>query len=276
MRIANFNLHDAGLCALKNVRDLHRMVEWNSKNGVRLFRMPSEIFPYADHPVIGYKLSQLPYYRQIRELYESIGQLAIESHQRLTSHPGPFTTLSSSNENIVTKSIRHLDQQAEIGTWLSTPDLAINIHIGQSRSDSAASAFVANFKRLGCHARSFLTVENDDKDNAWAVEDLVHYVYQYTGVPVVFDSHHWLFCRRSTMLTSARLALSTWPENRIPKMHYSESLAGTNPRAHSSYLASKVPEFPFRLYDLMLETKAKDLALLKYIKDFGHASANQT
>jgi len=275
MRIANFNLHDAGLCALRNVRDLHRMVAWNAENNVHLFRMPSEIFPYADHPVLGYRLSQLPYYRQIRELYESIGQLANTSHQRLTTHPGPFTTLSSSNENIITKSIRHLDHQAEIGSWLSTPDLAINIHIGQSRSDRAAASFAANFKRLGATARSFLTLENDDKDNAWAVEDLVDKVYQHTGVPVVFDSHHWLFCRRSTMLTSARLALSTWPSNRIPKMHHSESLVGANPRAHSSYLQHRVPQFPFRPYDLMLETKAKDLALLKYLKDFPHAAANQ-
>lgn len=269
MRLQNFNLFDASMRAMQNIGDLRRMVMWNAEHGVRFFRIPSEIFPYADHPTAGYDLRSLDEYHSIRRRFEEIGKLARESGQRLTVHPGPFTVIASTRPAYVEKSIRHLNIQAEIGSWLSTPDFAINIHVGRSRCDAAAAAFAANFKRLSSAARSFLTVENDDKDNCWAVEDLVDKVHKYTGVPVVFDSHHWLFRHRSSMLTSARLALSTWG-SRFPKMHHSESKFGSNPRAHSDYLENPVPQFdiPGTPYDLMLETKAKDLALLKYLRDY--------
>ena len=269
MRIQNFDLFSAGICAIRNINDLRRMVIWNAENDIRFFRIPSEIFPYADHPILGYKLSQLDAYRHIRRMFEEIGKLARESNQRLTVHPGPFTVIASDNAAFVEKSLRHLDHQAEIGSWLGTPDYAINIHVGRSRSLEAANSFVANFKRLSEAARSYLTVENDDKDNCWAVEDLLE-IHGLTGIPIVFDSHHWLFRWCSSMLTSARIALSTWGK-RFPKMHHSESKPGPNPRAHSDYLVNPVPQFdiPGSPYDLMLETKAKDLALLRYMKDHG-------
>lgn len=275
IRLANFNLFAASRCAAGNVADLRRMVEWNAANGIKLFRIPSEIFPYADHPTAGYRLQQLDSYAFLKREFESIGKLARASGQRLTVHPGPFTTLSSGKPNYVAKSIRHLNHQSEMASWLATPDFAINIHVGRSYSEAAAATFVANFKLLSSTARSLLTVENDDKDGCWSVEDLVSLIHGPTGVPVVFDTHHWLFCHRSSLLSSAKLALSTWG-SRIAKMHHSESREGSNPRAHSSYIENPVPEFDLYQggkqlqYDVFLETKAKDLALLRYMKDHGH------
>lgn len=275
MRLRNFSLPAASAAALDNVRDLLRMIVWNSENGVKLFRIPTEIFPYADHPIVGYQLNKLPEYQFIKRLLREAGEHARKHTIRLTCHPGPFTVLSSDDHRINNKSIRHLDQAAEIASTLGTSDYAINIHVGRSVSDAAAAAFAANFARLGSDARTLLTVENDDKDNCWSVESLVDKIYQHTGVPVVFDSHHWLFCRRSSLRQSAVAALRTWG-NRFPKMHHSESKPGSaNPRAHSNYLSTPVPVFPGH-YDLMLETKCKDLALVKYIQTYGHPNGSRS
>lgn len=267
MRIQNFSLRAASDAALGNVLDLRRMVAWNAENGVRFFRMPTELFPYQDHPTLGYSLKQLKDYQFIKRLFREIGDLANQHQQRITCHPGPFNILSGTNEHIVHKSLVHIENKAEIASWLGTADFAINIHVGRSRSTAAADAFVANFARLSPAARGLLTLENDDKDNCWAVEDLMG-IHAATGVPIVFDMHHWRFCRRSSMRESAELALSTWG-NRFPKMHYSESAAGDNPRAHSAYLENRLPQFYGKSYDVMLETKAKDLALLKYRSMYG-------
>ena len=267
MRIQNFTLQAASDAALANVMDLGRMIAWNAENNVKFFRMPSEIFPYQDHPTLGYALRQLRDHQFIKRLLRDIGALANQHQIRITCHPGPFTILSSSNEKLTSKSLAHIENMAQVASLLGTADFAVNIHIGRSRSSVAADAFVSNFARLSPLARGILTLENDDKDNCWSVEDLMP-IHTKCGVPIVSDLHHWRFCRRSSMPESARLALSTWG-NRFPKMHYSESAQGSNPRAHSAYIENRLPEFYGSAYDVMLETKAKDWALLRYRRMYG-------
>ena len=67
---------------------------------------------------------------------------------------------------------------------------------------------------------------------------------------------------------AVELCFSTWPEDQVPKIHYSESASGKRPQAHSDYIEGPLPVFDTnREYDVMLETKAKDLALKKYLTE---------
>jgi UV DNA damage endonuclease len=86
---------------------------------------------------------------------------------------------------------------------------------------------------------------------------------------LVYDYHHHRFCNNhETVDRAVELCFSTWPEDQIPKIHYSESAFGKRPQAHSDYIEGPIPEFNTdRLYDVMLETKAKDLALKKYLTE---------
>ena len=67
---------------------------------------------------------------------------------------------------------------------------------------------------------------------------------------------------------AADMAFSTWDGFcEIPKVHYSESKAGARPQAHSDYIREEIPELSDTVqYDVMIEAKAKDLALLEYRK----------
>ena len=61
------------------------------------------------------------------------------------------------------------------------------------------------------------------------------------------------------------LATSTWPEGITPVVHYSESKAGGKPQAHSDYIES-LPQTYGNNVDIMVEAKAKELAILQFIK----------
>ena len=83
--------------ALQNTRDLIEIIKWNHQNGFNLFRMTSDLVPWASE----FKLSDMPDYRKISTLLKGAGNLAEKYGQRITSHPGPFNVLVSPNERVV-------------------------------------------------------------------------------------------------------------------------------------------------------------------------------
>ena len=95
-------------------------------------------------------------------------------------------------------------------------------------------------------------------------------IYSKCGIRLVYDFHHHRFCSNETVEQAVNLCFSTWPEDQVPKIHYSESAPGKRPQAHSDYIRGPIPAFKYftkREYDVMLETKAKDLALKKYLTE---------
>jgi len=122
---------------------------------------------------------------------------------------------------------------------------------------------------------------------------LVEAIHQQTGIRLVFDQLHHLY-HPTTDMTSAEalhLALSTWPEDQTPKIHFSSPRtsmntvetrdnAGTKRKRlrepRTTQHADLIDPFAFiqlldsvreeRDFDVMLECKAKDLALLRLRK----------
>jgi UV DNA damage endonuclease len=153
-----------------------------------------------------------------------------------------------------------------------TPYNKINIHVGATYGDkySAAETWCRNFHRLSEGVRARLTIENDDKASMYSVKDLHELIHQKVGIPIVFDYHHHTFCNGDmTEKDALQLAVSTWKECK-PVVHYSESKAihesndKLNPRAHSDYVTNFIDTHGFDI-DIMIEAKAKELALLNYL-----------
>ena len=71
----------------------------------------------------------------------------------------------------------------------------INIHIGGVYNDKQGTMarFADTFKTLSPNLKARLTVENDDWPIGYAISDLM-WLHKETGIPLVFDFHHWKFC----------------------------------------------------------------------------------
>ena len=130
--------------------------------------------------------------------------------------------------------------------------------------------FCKNFERLSESVQGRLTVENDDKASMYSVKDLM-YIHERIGIPIVFDYHHHKFNTGGLSEQEAlELAISTWPKGIKPIVHYSESKAlhegndKVKPQAHSDYI-NDLPDLYGNDVDVMVESKAKELAILPFI-----------
>ena len=252
--------------ALLNAKDIIKILEWNRLNGIKFFRLSSALIPWGDQ----LDLTQLKDYKEIKSELKKAGDFAKYHNIRITSHPGPFNVLVSPKESVVEKTIADLELHGKVFDMMGlskTPYNKINIHCNGVYGDkiSAMDRFCKNFKRLSNSVRSRLTVENDDKASMYSVCDLM-YIHERIGIPIVFDYHHYKFC--SGVLTedeALELAASTWPCGITPVVHYSESKEGSKPQAHSDYIKSLPNTYGINV-DIMVEAKAKELAILPFIK----------
>jgi len=258
-----------------NLNDMIEILIWNKIKGIKLYRMSSDMFPWMSE----YELTDLPNYDKICELLREAGQIARQSGQRLTFHPGPFNVIASANEAIVIKAIKDLRQHGEIMDLMClprSPFSAINIHIGGTYGDKEATKrrFADNFKRLPESASTRLVIENDDKAAQYSVQDLVD-IHQMTGAtPVTFDyHHHWCYNDPMPEEQALKLASTTWPKGIKQLCHYSsckkiyEDQSSNNIRAHADYVYDRINDYGLDL-DIELEAKAKEKALLQYVKQF--------
>jgi len=263
----------AGELAEANVRDLIEIIKWNHKQGIDVYRMSSSMFPWMSE----YELTDLPNWQIISNLLKGAGTLVQKYGQRVGFHPGQFCVLPSPTPKVVTSAIRELDQSALILDSMGLPQnhtYSMNIHVGGSYGDkdAAKQRFVDNFKRLSPSAQARLVLENDDKPAQYGVEDLYE-IYEKTNIPITFDYHHHR-CYEDPMSEedALKLCAKTWPKGIRQLCHYSSSKKlhedeSVILRAHADYIYEKIETYNMDI-DIELEVKAKELALIKYRKEY--------
>ncbi len=282
IRMSNFRLQRAGELAVKNSADLLPILKWNAENNIKFFRIGSDIFSFMDHPDLGYTLEEMDsnHCREITANFAAAGTFAKANGMRLSCHPGPYTCLASPNPKIVEKSITSLRMHSLVADLLGYgEEFAINIHVGGVYEDKATTAkrFVETYQQLPPLLQRRLTLENDDKASMWSIQELYDMIHKHCGVKLVLDVHHHRFCDGgNTVQAAAQLAFSTWTGfSEIPKVHYSESRPNSRPQAHSDYIKEPIPLLcNHTQYDIMIEAKAKDLALIHYKKEVLNETTN--
>jgi UV DNA damage endonuclease len=258
--------------ALLNAKDIIKILEWNRMNGINFFRLSSALIPWGDQ----LDLTQLKDYKEIKSELKKAGDFAKYHNIRITSHPGPFNVLVSPNESVVLKTIADLELHGKVFDMMGlelSPYNKINIHCNGVYGDkiSAMDRFIKNFQRLSKSVQKRLTIENDDKASMYSVKDLM-YIHNAIKIPIVFDYHHHQFCTGDLSEEAAlKLAATTWPKGITPVVHYSESKAlhennpKEKPQAHSLYINALPNTYELDV-DIMVEAKAKELAILPFIK----------
>jgi UV DNA damage endonuclease len=257
--------------ALANSKDVLKILVWNKNNNIKFFRLSSAIVPWGD----GLDLTTLKDYDEISTALRRAGDYAKANGIRITSHPGPFVVLTSPKENVVEAAIKDLELHGKIFDMMGlsqTPYSKINIHCNGVYGDklSAMNRFCEHYLKLSDSVKNRLTVENDDKATMYNVKDLM-YIHNKINIPIVFDYHHHLFNTGDLSEEEAlNLAYTTWG-NITPVVHYSESKAlheennKLKPQAHSDYIKSLPNTYGLDV-DIMVEAKAKELAILPFIK----------
>lgn len=274
-----------------SVEYLHAIFDYLAEHGITMYRMSSDVAPYVTHPTMPQFHNQV---KECRSELEELGRIARERDLRLSFHPSQYVLLNSPDEAIVKQSVRDLVSQAEIlDTMGLGPEAVLVTHVGGTYGDPAAGRvrWADTYKKLPEPVRRRLVLENDDLRYSAADALAVH---EMTGVRLVFDHQHY-WCLNPERLdlgeTVARF-LRTWPKSERPKIHYSSPRTelrevkrknrktGKNETAllppvwtgHADYVnpfefALFLREVRGLVFDVMLEAKAKDLALLRLRRD---------
>ena len=257
--------------ALKNVLDLEKVIAWNNINGIKMYRITSDLFPWFSE----YELTDLPDYSEIKKSLLRSGSVAKEAGQRLSFHPSHFAILASQNPNVVTSAIKELRQHGEIMDMMELERSVfypINIHVNTAKptKEEAADRFCKNFDLLDDCAKMRLVVENDDKPSAFTPYDLYELVYKKIGIPITFDFHHHK-CNPDHHTEEEALSLCTSTWGSIHALtHYSDSRKiyediSARGVAHSDWIwAKEIPTYGMDFY-IELEVKMKEKALLKFL-----------
>ncbi len=242
---------------LQNVKDLNGIMTWNVLNEHYFYRMTSGLAPWKSE----YEWSDMKDIKEIELYLHSAGTMANTHGVRVTSHPGPFNVLVSPNEDVVQNTFDDLIMHSEVFDMMGlsrTPYNKINIHCNGVYGDkeSALDRFCKNFERLP----------------ESSVKELYDGIYKRIGIPIVFDYHHHRFCTGGLSEQEAlELAISTWPDDIVPVVHYSESRAeeqldeSIKPQAHSD-LIKQLPNTYGNDVDIMVEAKHKELAIEGFMK----------
>jgi UV DNA damage endonuclease len=274
-RLATLNKNGIGHLEeliLKNLDDLYTILQWNREHSIFFFRISSGLFPLTNK----YTIDDLSSSGIIKNKLKIIGTFIQQHGMRVSFHADPYSVLSSSNPRVVDNAIRDLNFLSNIFDLMglsATPYYKINVHVGSYKPDKSecAKRFVDNYFKLAVNTQYRLTVENDDKPGSFTPSDLYYMVYVHTGVPIVFDYLHYRLNHEEGNSEKASLeaALCTW--KCTPVVHYSSSrrLEDKSARelAHADYIYEKIETYDGN-FDIMLESKAKEGALLKYLKDF--------
>lgn len=258
--------------ALLNARDLIEIIKWNHKNGIEVYRMSSDMFPWMSE----YNLKDLPDYDKISTVLLGAGNLARKYNQRLSFHPGPFNQLGSVNPSVVDKTIKELNQHSEVMDLLgfeANHMTKINIHVGNATGskESATERFCRNFDKLDLGTKCRLVVENDDKVGLYTVQELYDLIHLKINTPITFDYlHHYCNPGNLSEKQALSLTVSTWKESK-PCAHYSSSKKLNEDDtakllAHADYIYEDINDYGFDI-DIVVEAKAKELAILKYSKE---------
>lgn len=264
-------LKECSRLASLNLEALQKVLEWNVENDIQLYRMTSQLFPWATD----YNYEDLPNWSELSERLAIAGKYARDHGMRLSFHPGPYNNLGSPDPEVVVNSLNDLEKHAQIMDFMGmpqSPEAKINIHLGGAYGDkeSAKKRFVLNFKRCSQALKTRFTLENDDRESLYSVKDLYE-IYEQTGVPIVFDGHHWQVGAKSgTYQEDLMKAYRTWGDV-VPTLHWSNSRSkyedpSAKPTAHSDWYYETM-SLPHLDCDVMLESKMKEQALLKYRKE---------
>jgi UV DNA damage endonuclease len=248
-----------------NLACLKQILEFNAGHNLLLFRITSDLIPFASHPIC-----TVPWQRYFGKEFAAIGRFVRDQRIRLSMHPDQFTLINSLDESIFERSVRELIYHADVlDLFDSDQTHKIQIHVGGVYSDKekSMSRFVARYRKLPLKIKKRLVIENDER--SYGIADCCA-IHDKTGIPVVLDTlHHQIRNEGESVRDAFLMSSATWKrQDGMPIVDYSTQDKKKRPGSH----AETTDPGEFRKFiaamrgldfDVMFEIKDKETSPLK-------------
>ncbi len=248
----------------ENLQRLNNAIDFCLANQLKLYRITSDLFPFADTE-LGEKI--------LNELDEKIletGKRAIAAGIRLVIHPDQFVVLSSDSPEVIVNSIKILKMHAMILDKLGLPRspwAMMEIHGGKSNRSERLIEVIGQLPEA---IRSRLALENDEY--AYSASEILD-VCQKAGIPMVFDAHHHVIHEKldsydhPSVAQMKAVAQTTWPVREWQLVHISNGREAFGDRHHSD-LITVMPSSYKNAPWIEVEAKLKEEAIAKLRKEW--------
>jgi UV DNA damage endonuclease len=251
-----------------NLNRLEKAIAFCDEENIRLYRLSSALFPFADTQIGENILGEFA------DSIKLIGNRAQQLGIRLVLHPDQFVVLSSDRPEVIENSIKILTSHAYILDLLGLPRspwALMNIHGGKGDRSQKA---IETIRNLPDPIRLRLTLENDEY--AYSSTEILK-VCQEADIPMVFDAHHHVIHEHldsyedpsvAEMLSAAR---TTWKVPEWQLVHISNGSTSFLDPKHSD-LITAMPSSYRNVSWIEIEAKHKERAIdilrQNWLKDF--------
>jgi len=261
---------------LQNLRDTLVLIEWNEKNGIKVFRLSSELFAHKSNAkAIDYN------YDFALDLLKEIGKKAKLYNQRITFHPGQYNVIGAERDEVLQNTIRDLTYHAEVLDLMEMDqNSVIVIHGGgvYKNKSMTIDRWCKQFYCLPEKVQKRIVIENCEKN--FSIDDCLE-VSERINIPVVFDTHHFECYKLLHPMEKfedpeiyMHAILETWWKRDIkPKFHVSEQ--GSGKTGHHSDLIDTIPQYLLEIsdkfdcsIDIMIEAKLKEQAIFQLYEKY--------
>lgn len=252
-----------------NLDSLEKMIDYNIKNGIKLFRIISDLVPFGSSAAF-----YLPWDEIYSEKLISIAGKISGSGMRVSMHPGQYTVLNSPDPVISRRAEEDLIYHARILDSLKVgTQHKLILHIGGAYGNkkAAVQSFLSRFADLDENIKKRLVIENDD--SIYNIADVLE-LSASAGIPVVFDNLHNAINPADITKPDTywiKECSRTWRErDGVQKIHYSQQHPQKRPGAHAGSITLAVfmdfyNHIDFPVPDIMLEVKDKNISAVKCI-----------
>jgi len=267
-RLSNLNEEKYLETVSYNLKSLEDIIRWNAEHGIYFFRIGSELIPFASHADF-----RFDWKKDFRKEFSELRKLGKKHKMRFSMHPGQYSVLNSPDEKVVDNALRDIEYHADVLELIAPDDGKIVLHVGGVYGDKKAAMerFIENFSKLSKKAQNMLILENDDR--SFNISDVLD-ICEKVDIPAVLDIlHHDCNPAEGDLKGFLKRVVESW-RVQIPKFHIS-SRKGEKGCPHTDYIEPDeflkfrkiIDSLPFgKEYDIMIEAKKKDLAVLKIME----------
>lgn len=253
-----------------NLQRLGGAIAFCAANNIKLYRVTSALFPFADDTIGEDILTEFS------EELAKIGDRAQQLNIRIVIHPDQFVVLSSDKPEVIENSIKILNTHARILDLIGLPRspwTVMEIHGGKSDRAERLINVITNLPET---IRSRIALENDEY--AYSASEIFD-ICRAANIPMVFDAHHHIIHEKldtydhpsvAEMLAKAQ---TTWPKPEWQLVHISNGKESFNDQQHSDLITVMPTSYKSAPW-IEVEAKLKEQAIEKLRQEWLYNNPN--